>query len=189
MHTADTAYESLSLLWNNYLALSEQVDLESMSPETLAVHVTNRTPVRPLRIAAWLARQGFFISAWSLWEYYSRSVCEGLTHKNKAHTSIVDCIARSLSANSLSFTDRAWFDSARHVRNLIAHCGGRVYGDKCSHSLQRSREAFPTIDTWQDGYLALEHEHVATLKCKIEEFISEMDRQTRRPELADPAAS
>lgn len=30
MHTARTAHETLEFLWNNYLALCEQVDLDSM---------------------------------------------------------------------------------------------------------------------------------------------------------------
>lgn len=175
MPTARTADETLEFLWNNYLALCEQVDLESMLPETLDLHIESNAPVRPFRIAAWLARQGYFISAWSLWEYYSRSVCDSLPRKERKRSSesTVDWVARSLSANSESFTDYEWFASANCVRNLIAHSGGRVDGSKGQTSLQRSRRAFPNIETWQDGYLALEHEHVADLQIKIEDYIRE----------------
>lgn len=175
MHTAKTAHETLEFLWNNYLAICKQVDLDSMPPETLEVHVENNAPVRPFRIAAWLARQGYFISVWSLWEYYSRSLCESLPHKERkrGNESTVDWVARALSANSTSFTDHQWFASANCVRNLIAHSGGRVDGTKGKSLLQRSRTAFSNIDTWQDGYLALEHEHVAELQTKVENYIRE----------------
>ncbi|MDP6558335.1 MAG: hypothetical protein QGG71_26970 [Pirellulaceae bacterium] len=39
--------------------------------------------------------------------------------------------------------------------------------------MRRSRTAFPKIEKWQDGYLALEHEHVAEVQIKIEDFIRE----------------
>jgi hypothetical protein len=175
MHTAKTAYETLEFLWNNYLALCEQVDLDSMPPETLDIHIANNSRVRPFRIAAWLARQGYFISAWSLWEYYSRSLCQSLPHKEQKlkHESTVEWVARSLAANSRTFTDLSWFGSANCVRNLIAHSGGRVDGAKGQSLLQRSQTAFPSIAAWQDGYLALEHEHVAELQIKVEDYIRE----------------
>jgi hypothetical protein len=175
MHSATTAHETLEFLWNNYLALCEQVDLEAMPLQTLDVHIKNNSPVRPFRIAAWLARQGYFISAWSLWEYYSRSLCQALPNKERksGSESTVDWVARSLAANAKSFTDHIWFASANCVRNLIAHSGGRVDGSKGQTSLQRSCTAFPNMYTWQDGYLNLEHEHIADLQIKIEDFIRE----------------
>jgi hypothetical protein len=175
MHTATTAHETLMFLWNNYLALCEQVDLDSMPPETLDIHIENNSPVRPLRIAAWLARLGYFISAWSLWEYYSRSLCQSLPHKEQklGNESTVEWVARSLAANSKEFTDQSWFASANCVRNLIAHSGGRVDGSKGQTLLQRSQTAFPNIETWQDGYLALKHEHVVDLQIKVENYIRE----------------
>ncbi len=175
MHTAKTAHETLGFLWNNYLALCEQVDLDSMPPETLDVHIGNDAPVRPFRIAAWLVRQGYFISAWSLWEYYSCSLCGCLPRREprRRNESTVDWVARSLLANSQPFADHQWFASANCVRNLIAHRGGRVNGTKGHSWLQRARRAFPNIATWQDGYLALEHEHVAELQLKVENYIRE----------------
>lgn len=175
MHTAKTTHETLDFLWNNYLALCEQVDVDSMSPERLNVCFKEKYPARPFRISAWLARLGYFISAWSLWEYYSRSLCESLPHKKRklSKESTVDWVARSLAANLRQFTDHKWFVSANCVRNLIAHSGGRVDGAKGHTSLQRSQTAFPNIETWQDGYLALEHEHVAELQIKIEDYIEE----------------
>ena len=78
MHTAELAHETIELLWNNYLTLTEHVDLDSMPPEVLNEHIKQNPPVRPFRISAWLARQGFFIAAWNLWEYYARSLCKRL---------------------------------------------------------------------------------------------------------------
>jgi len=184
MHTATTAHETLEFLWNNYLTLCGQVDLDSMRPDALHVHIEHNSPVRPFRIAAWLARQGYFISAWSLWEYYSRSLCQDLPHKEQkaGNESTVDWVARSLTANSKSFADTIWFASANCVRNLIAHSGARVDGLRAEQLLQRSRAAFPKIETWQDGYLALEHEHVAELQIKIEDFIRETAEQNDAPE-------
>jgi hypothetical protein len=105
MHTSKTAEETLEFLWRNYVTLCEQVDLEAMPPDTLDVHIQQNSPVRPFRISAWLARQGYFISAWNLWEYYSRSLCQDLPIKaqKQSDESTVDWVARSLTANSNRF--------------------------------------------------------------------------------------
>jgi len=175
MHTAKTAHETLEFLWNNYLTLCEQVDLDSMSPEKLDVHIKQNSPVRPFRIAAWLARQGYFIAAWLLWEYYSRSLCQSLPNKETkaGNESTVDWVGRSLAANNIDFTDREWFVSANSFRNLIVHSGARADGSRAETLLKRSRTAFPEIETWQDGYVDLTHCHVAELQIKIEDFIRE----------------
>jgi hypothetical protein len=175
MHTAATARETLEFLWNNYLTLGERVDLESMPPDVLDSHLKQNSPVRPFRIAAWLARQGYFIAAWSLWEYYSRSLCEGLRLKEQKanHESTVDWVERSLRVNAKSFTNHAWFASANCVRNLIAHNGCRVEGPRAEKLLERARMAFPDIETWKDGYLALSHSHMADLHLNVEDFIDE----------------
>lgn len=175
MHTAMAAIETLEIYWSNYLTLCERVDLESMPHEAIEIHVKNNSPVRPFRIAAWLARYGYFIGAWSLWEYYSANLCQSLLcNKGKSFKeSTVEWINRSLAANTKSFADYTWFASANCVRNLIAHSGGRVDGPKGRNLLNRSRTAFPDVKTWKDGYLALEHEHIAELHIKIEDFIRE----------------
>lgn len=176
MHTPATANETLEFLWHNYLSLCEQVDLDSMSPETLDVHIQQNAPVRPFRIAAWLARQGYFIAAWSLWEYFSRHSCQRLPNKTQKveRESTVKWVARSLTANGVTFTERKWFVSANSLRNLIAHSGCRADGSRAEALLKRSRLAFPHIDTWQDGYIDLTHDHVAELHCKIDDFIREV---------------
>ena len=173
MHTASTAHETLELLWNNYLTLCEQVDLDSMPPDTLAVHVKQNSPERPFRIAAWLARQGYFIAAWSLWEYYARGLCQSLQNKEKRgdNESTIEWVGRSLAANSVAFIDKEWFVSAICLRNLIAHSGARADGSRAEKLLDRSRTAFPDIQTWQDGYVHITHSDVADLQIKIEDFI------------------
>ncbi len=93
--------------WDNYVILSEQVDLDAMSPETLDAHIENSSPVRPFKIAAWLGRQGYFIAAWALWEYYSRSLCQGLPNNEKraGHDPTVRWVAKSLAANGEAFAE------------------------------------------------------------------------------------
>lgn len=175
MHTTALALETLELLWANYLALCERVDLNSMPPDALDIHVKNNSPERPFRIAAWLAHQAFFISAWSLWEYHSRNLCHGLPTKvrREENESTVNWVARSLVANQMKFSDHAWFASANSIRNLIAHSGANVHNPGGKKLLERLQSAFPGICTWPDGYLALEHSHTAELTTKIDEFIRE----------------
>ena len=160
-------------MWNNYLTICEKVDLETMPGETLDYHIQHNSPVRPYRISAWLARQGHFIASWALWEYYSRSLCLSLTNKEKkaGNESTVDWVARSLAANNIDFGDQDWFCSANHLRNLIAHFGTRAAGAKAEKLLERSRGAFPDIDVWKDGYIAITHDHLAELQFKIDDFI------------------
>lgn len=173
MHSDATAIETLEFLWRNYLTLIEQVDLESMSREVFDHHVSQNSPVRPFRISAWLARQGQFISTWSLWEYYSRSLCQSLPNKETktSNESTVAWVGHSLATNKVTFRDQAWFASANSLRNLIAHNGARADSPKSQAMLVQAGTAFPGIQTWQDGYVCLEHDHVAELHFRVEEFI------------------
>jgi hypothetical protein len=172
MHNAMTAEETLDFLWDNYLTLSEKVDLEAMPPDDFyALNPT--TPVRPFRIAAWLSRQSYYLAAWNLWEYYSRCLCKALVTKTKKlkNESVVDWISNSLAANCIVFTDRDWFQAAYSLRNLIAHNGARVDNDKGRTLLERARSAYSEIQTWKDGYIEISHDHLADLSIKIEDFI------------------
>lgn len=173
MHTAKTANETLGFLWNNYRVLRKQVDPDAMPRETLDVHIEQNLPVRPFRIASWLARQGYFITVWALWEYYSRSLCGSLPEnvKKKRRESTVDWVGRSLAANSMDFGDQDWFSSANSLRNLIAHHGARADGPRAKRKLEESRTAFPDIEVWKDGYVAITHSHLVDLQIKIEDFI------------------
>lgn len=179
MHTATTARETLDFLWDNYLTLAGQVDLDAMQPDVLDLHIQQNSPEHPLKIAAWLARLGYFISAWSLWEYYSRCVCKDLPRQEQkaSNESMVEWVARSLSVNAKTFRDHKWFASANHVRNLIAHSGARVDNDKAKFRLQQARTAFSDIETSRDGYLDLTHCQVADLQHKIKNFIRERAQQ------------
>jgi hypothetical protein len=175
MHTAKTARRALDLLWNNYLTLGDQVDLEMMLPERIDNLYDQNADARPYWIAAWLLRQGHFISAWSFWEYYARGLCQSLPNKktNLPRESSVDWIGRSLLSNDVDFSDKSWFASANCLRNLIAHNGARVDGPKAQNNLTRAGIAFPGIATWRDGYVDIEHSHLADLQCKIEDFVDE----------------
>ena len=173
MHDAATAHETVELLWKNYLTLLEQVDLETMTPDALD-DLGNEAPIRPFKIAAWLARQAHFIAGWSLWEYYARSVCLALPQKERRakRESTVTWIGRSLKANNVQFVDQHWFESANSLRNLIAHNASRVDDSRDRKKLERARAVFPDLDVWQDGYIDIRHDHLADLQLKIEDFIT-----------------
>src|SRR5437660_9213511 len=96
------ALEFLETLWANYHRLAEQVDLELMSSDRRDLLIEQNPPARPFLQAAWFGRQGYIISAWSLWEYYSRVFCDGLpnTVVRKPRESCVDWVERSLAANN-----------------------------------------------------------------------------------------
>ena len=178
MHTTATAAESLEFLWSNYLTLVGHVDLEAMSSDVLEGHIKSNATVRPFRIATWFAREGGFFSIWSFWEYHARIVCGGLPNRETkaGNESTVDWVARSLAANGISFGDRDWFNRANVLRNLIAHGGGRITDEAERKKFERCQLAFPSIGTWQDGYIAIEHEHLAELYLKVEDFIRDVAR-------------
>lgn len=173
MHTAATALETLDLLWSNYLTLDEQVNVGSMSQESLEYYIRHESPAQPLYIATWLARKGVFISAWCLWEYYARELCRRLPKKEKKsrNESTVQWIGRTLAVNGVAFDNLDWFTSANAARNLIVHSGARAERPEAERLLERSRIAFPDIQTHADEYIELTHSHVADLHLKIEYFI------------------
>jgi hypothetical protein len=170
-----SARESLEFLRFNHFKLSEQIDLEMMSEATLRRHINQGAKVRPFRIATWCAGQGFFISAWSLWEHAANQHCDGLSLKEKkqGNESAVGWIGRSLAANGRTFRDQTWFESANGLRNLIAHHGSRVVADRSESLFTRCQVAFPGIETWKDGYVNILHDHLSELTLKIEDFFEE----------------
>ena len=176
MHTPQNMTKTLDLLWNNYLVLASQVDTQSMDPDLLAEHRQQHTPTQPLRLATWLTRQSFFLSAWSLWEQYSASVCTG-ADSDRPKSKHVEWVRDAMSARGITFRECQWFLDARCVRNLIAHYAGRVDNQKTRKWLETGRKAFPGIDTYSDGYLHLTHDHVAELQVKIEEYVDESVQQ------------
>jgi len=146
-----------------------------MTPVKLSLHSEQVVPERPIRIATWLARQGYFIATWSLWEFYARGLRESLPkiERKGCNESTVDWVSRSLSSNGVAFSDQIWFASANCLRNLIAHNGARACGAKAEKLLDRSRTAFPHINTWRDRYIEITHCDVADLHIKIEDFIDQ----------------
>jgi hypothetical protein len=170
-----SARESLEFLRFNHFKLFEQIDPEMMPEATLRRQINQGAKVRPFRIATWSARQGFFISAWSLWEHTANKICDRLQLKERkqSNESAVGWIGRSLVANSRTFRDRTWFESANGLRNLLAHHGSRVIGDRSESLFTRCQAAFPGIETWKDGYVNILHDHLAELTVKIEDFLEE----------------
>lgn len=114
MSSAMSPREMLEFLRLNHHKLSEQVDLESMSEKTLQQHIDRSAKVRPFRILTWTARQGFFISAWSLWEYTANQLCEQFPVQTKKQSSelTIAWIGRTTAANGRTFRDQTWFESA-----------------------------------------------------------------------------
>jgi hypothetical protein len=150
-----------------------------MSYEKLEDLRKQNARVRPFRIEAWFARQGYFIAAWSLWEYYARGLCQRLPNEEAriSKESVVEWVGRSLLANNMRFTDQQWFASANCLRNLIAHNGARVDNSRAKKLLARSRTAFPDIGTWQDDYIDITHSHLADLQDKIDNFVRQTAQQ------------
>ena len=174
MHTPETVKQTLELLWGNYLALAERVDPEAMDPDTFAHHCQQNTPIQPLRLATWLARQSFFLAAWSLWEQYSASVCTG-ADAERPKSKHVDWVRKTMDSQKREFKDYEWFLGAYNIRNLIAHYFGRIHvkDERPQKLLEDGKKAFRDIDITSDGYLFLTHDHVSELMLKIEDYLDE----------------
>jgi transcriptional regulator with XRE-family HTH domain len=171
------AHEYLETLWANFHRVAEQVDLELMSPDRRDMLIKQNPPARPFLQAAWFGRQGFIISAWSLWEYYSRVLCEGLTHKmqKKPRESSVLWVGRSLVANSISFPRQDWFSGANALRNLIAHYSGIVIESGARRHFEKAKmDAFPELELYADNFVMIQSEDVSAFYSEIGEFIREM---------------
>jgi hypothetical protein len=175
MMTAELARRMVQFLWSNHHTLSQQVDLEAMPPDRLDALVQQKALVWPFRIATSLARHGYFISAWSLWEFYASSLCGGLPTgvKRQKNESCVGWVQRALTANGKQFRDCAWFEGANGLRNLLAHYCGRAVGKRGQQLLTQARGVFPKIQLFKDDFVLLEHDHVAELQFRIENFIDD----------------
>ncbi len=67
MHSPELALKTLEMLWSNHWLLGQQVDLESMPSDRIDELIRLNAKVEPFWLAAWLATQSFYLSAWSLW--------------------------------------------------------------------------------------------------------------------------
>jgi hypothetical protein len=172
MHSPELALEALEHVWNNYHILGDHVDLQRMPPDRLDALVRLKAPARPFRLAAWVATQGFMVSAWAIWEYHSRVLCEGLpnrvTDRGKSH---VQWVAEMLDANDRRFAESAWFAGANALRNLIAHHAARAVRERAEALLGQARRAFPGLAVASDRYVLIDFDHAAEFKWKIDEFI------------------
>jgi hypothetical protein len=176
----DYALKCLETLRDNFNRLAKQVDLGVMPPE-----VTDALPrdasAGPFLRAAWFARQGFYLSVWSLWEYYARVHCErlksarGLPSVSSGDGSCVKKVGRALRTCSVAFPQEDWFEGANALRNLFAHYGGLVAEPKAGEFLAKAKEvAFPGLALFADGYVAIENCHVSSLQWEVGEFIREV---------------
>lgn len=179
MHSSQIAVESLEAIWRNHLVVKQSFDLDTFSSEELEIHA--KSLVRPFNIAMFHARQGTFIAMWNLWEFYSRSILEGLpqTSKKSLREATPDWIGRSLEANGLTFSQQDWFSNANPLRNLIAHNGARIDSARSDKMHKRANLAFSSLRVLSDGYVAIEHVHVAELKHQIDCFIYHVYQQLK----------
>ncbi|NOY41830.1 MAG: hypothetical protein GXP26_08345 [Planctomycetes bacterium] len=175
MHTSKTAIETIKLLWINYEA-SYRIDLDLMPKETRENYAEQGLSDRPFKVATWLTRLSFFVTAWSLWEYYAVNFCleqeQSATEGPKRAT--VKWVGEWLEKNEIAFSNREWFVSANALRILIVHYGARVDVPRAKELLEKSKKAFSDIGTWQDRYVDLTHCQVADLKKQIEKFIEKV---------------
>jgi hypothetical protein len=172
MHSPELSLETLEHVWSNYHILGEHVDLQRMPPDRLDALIEQRAAARPFQLAAWVATQGFFVSAWAIWEYHSRLLCQGLPNRlpdrGRSH---VQWVAETLGMNGRLFAESTWFAGANALRNLIAHHGARAVGERAEALLVQARSAFARLEVDPEGYMLIDSEHAAELKWKIAEFI------------------
>jgi transcriptional regulator with XRE-family HTH domain len=179
------ALQFLDTLWANFRRVGASVDIEQMSHDRREFLIKQNPPARPFIQAAWFSRQGYIISAWSLWEYYSRVFCDGLPKivARDRHQSCVDWVERSLSANSIPFPRRHWFSGGNALRNLIAHYSGRAIDSAGQRHYRNAKKfAFPDLDLFADNYVNIQKDHVSLIHWEIGEFIRDMDQNPARPE-------
>ena len=171
--TGKQALDFLGFLRGNYHRVATQVDVQLMPPELLDEHIKRNSPARPLMAATWFARQGYFISTWSLWEYYSRGFCERLSVKlrKERNESHVRWLARSLAQNNIPFQRHDWFSGAGALRNLIAHYSCSLAEPRAEKLMEAARAAFPKLDRYADNYAIIELDHVNELAFEVEEFV------------------
>jgi transcriptional regulator with XRE-family HTH domain len=181
---AETALKSLEVLWGNFRRLAEQVDLEVMSADRRNQLEDQNPPLGPFLRAAWFARQGFIISAWSLWEYFSRMLCEGQPSlvAKKPRESCVEWVAKSFTANQIPFPRHDWFSSANALRNLIAHYGGRVTEPGALRYFEKAKKVadFHNLELFRDAHVNIQVEHVSAFQWEIGEFFRDLAPRTCR---------
>jgi hypothetical protein len=171
--TAQQAKAFLEVLRANYYRVAADVDLALMPHMRLEQLVKEKAPAKPFFEAAWFARQGAIVSAWSLWDCYSRLLCERLPVSDHGQSgSCVAKVGRSLAANGIPFPRQDWFDGANALRNIIAHYSCRVVEAKALEYMEKAKlVAFPELSAAPNGYINIEREHVSEYFWEIKEFI------------------
>src|SRR4051812_47051452 len=100
----EQALAFLDVLRSNYYRVAREVDLQLMPSARRDQVIKANPPAKPFYEATWFGRIGTIVSVWSLWDCYSRLLCEGLPVPNPGTKgSCVDKVGRSLAANSIAF--------------------------------------------------------------------------------------
>src|SRR5205823_5626137 len=100
----------------------------------------------PFVFSAWLQTQGYYMSLWSLWEYYSGVLAEGMpikaSKKDKPH---VVWVRDTFRANSQTFAEYDWFVGGDALRNLIAHHAARVANKRATGLWGQAKAVFTDL--------------------------------------------
>jgi hypothetical protein len=172
MHTQELALKSLEHLQHNDHIVGTHVDLYRMPHDQLTELVKKNVAINPFLLSAWLQTQGYYMSLWLLWEYYSRTLCEGMpkkvTAKSKSH---VEWVRDTFQANSQIFAEYDWFVGGNALRNLIAHHAARVIGPRATALWNQVKAVFTDLGIDPRQYVLLDHNHATTLLWKVENFI------------------
>jgi hypothetical protein len=175
MHTQELALKTLEHLQNNDHIVRTQVDRTLMPCDRLAEMVQKNVPINSLLLATWLQNQGYYMSLWSLWEYYSRNLCEGMpiTVKKKNNQSHVEWVRDTFHANNQTFAEYDWFVGGNAFRNLIAHYATRVGEPQATKLWHQAKAVFTDLVCDPQQYLLIDHDHTVALLWKVENFIQD----------------
>ena len=181
MHTRELALKTLELLQQNDQIVGTHVDLGRMPYHRLAKLVKTNVAINPFVLSAWLQTQGYYMSLWSLWEYYSRILCEAMPEKVNAtrHKSHVEWVRDSLLANGQTFAEYDWFVGGNALRNLIAHHATRVMDQRATKLWDQAKAVFTGLDLDPQRYVVLEHHHAIVLLRKVKNFIKDRAQRAR----------
>jgi hypothetical protein len=157
MHTQELALKTLEHLRHNDHIVGTHVDLDRMPYDRLTEFVKKNVAINPFALSAWLQTQGYYMSLWLLWEYYSRTLCEGMPIKVTKTGSHVDWVYDTFQANSKTFAEYDWFVGGNGLRNLIAHHATRVVGPRATELWNKAKKVFTNLDLDPQQYVLLSH--------------------------------
>jgi hypothetical protein len=173
MHTQELALKVLKHLRYNDHIVGTHVDLHRMPHNRLTELLKKNVAINPFVLSTWLQTQGYYMSLWLLWEYYSRILCEAMPTKVKAMKGKphVEWVCDTFRANSETFAEYGWFVGGNALRNLIAHHATRVVSPRSKELWKQAKAVFTDLDLDPQQYVLLDHDHAIALAWKVNNFI------------------